>query len=95
MAVNTYFLGQDEVPDIYVPVANLSTSDDGCGIFRYSISGDTNGIFHVKDDTLFLKKVPPLGTHNIKVVLNDPLNRFSSIDNTFSLTVAAHYCTQE
>jgi hypothetical protein len=43
MSITTYFLGQDEVPDVYVPVANLVPSDDGCGIFRYSISGDPNG----------------------------------------------------
>ena len=94
MAVNTYFSGQVEIPEIYVPVANLSTSDDGCGIFTYSISGDINGMFHIKDNTLFIKKVPPLGTHNIDIYLNDPLKRFSSISNSFSLTCAAHYCTQ-
>lgn len=95
MATNTYFLGQNIVPDIYVPVANLLHSEDGCGTFRYSISGDTNGIFHIKDDTLFIKQVPPTGTHNIDIYLNDPLKRFASISNTFSLTVASHYCAAE
>lgn len=94
MSVNTYFPGQVEIPEVYVPVANLATSDDGCGIFTYSISGDTHGVFHIKDDMLYIKKVPPSGTHNIDIYLNDPLKRFSSISNSFSLTVAAHYCTE-
>lgn len=95
MGIITYFLGQDEVPDVYVPVANLVPSDDGCGVFRYSISGDPSGIFHIKDDTLFVKKVPPFGTHDIDIHLNDPLNRFPAISNSFSLSVAQHYCATD
>jgi len=92
MAIYTYFVGQDVVPDIYVPIANLVPSDDGCGLFRYSISGDVNGMFHIKDNQLFLTKVPPSGTHDINIEMQDPLNRFSPVGNNFSLTVGSHYC---
>ena len=92
MSFITYFLGQDKVPDIYIPVANIKFSDDGCGVFRYAISGDVNDIFHIKDDTLFLKKEPPSGNSQIYVRLEDPLGRFEAISTTYQLSVAYQYC---
>ena len=47
-SVNTYYLGQVDVPEVYVPVANLVYSNDGCGIFKYAISGDPSGFFTSK-----------------------------------------------
>ena len=92
MSIITYFLGQDDVPDIYVPIANIKVSDDGCGIFRYAVSGDVNGLFHVKDDTLFLKKEPPVGVSSVSVLLEDPLGRFDPISTSYSLYVSEQYC---
>ena len=94
-SVNTYYLGQVDVPEVYVPVANLVYSNDGCGIFKYAISGDPSGFFHIKDDMLFLKKKPPYGTHHIDIHLQDPLSRFDSIKTDYSLTISPFYCNDE
>jgi len=94
-SINTYYLGQVDVPDIYVPVANLTYSNDGCGIFKYAISGDPSGFFHIKDDMLFLKTRAPYGRHDIDIHLTDPLDRFNSISTDYSLTISPFYCDDE
>ena len=91
--ITTYFIGQTEVPDVYLPMANLETSGAGCGLFEYKICGYQGELFHIRDNTLFLKKYPPVGTYRTHVVLEDPLGRFPPISGLYQLAVSRFTCT--
>ena len=60
--ITTYFIGQTEVL-VYLPMANLQTSGGGCGLFEYKISGYQGELFHIADNTLFIKEYPAVGTY--------------------------------
>ena len=90
--ITTYFIGQTEVPDVYLPMANLETSGAGCGLFEYKISGYQGELFHIRDNTLFLKNYSPIGTYKTHVVLEDPLGRFPPISGLYQLAVSRFAC---
>ena len=76
-----------EIKNVNVPLADIRVSNDGCGLYDYTITGDKDNNFVIKDNQLFLTKEPRVGTHSIIITVSDPHSRQEPLSVPFSLEV--------